>query len=88
MPPVQNVATGLGSEELSMLTVAIERHAPELAFLLRDTTHVLTLPEADRLVDAIAAEMTASVDTEGYPDDRAFAYDDLIDRVNWGPYLR
>jgi len=85
MPPVKNVATGLSPDELSLLREAVERHAPDLSFLLTDTTHELSLEEGDRLVDAIANEL--SVDDGGL-DERGMAFDRLIDRVNLGPYLR
>ena len=86
MPPVRNVATGLSDEELRLLREAVERHVPELEFLLTDTTHLLTLEEADKLVDAIADELTLGED--GGLDARGIAFDKLIDRVNLGPYVR
>jgi hypothetical protein len=86
MPPVHNVATGLSEQELRLLREAVERHVPELGFLLTDTTHLLTLQEADKLVDAIAAEL--SLGEDGGLDERGIAFDNLIDRVNLGPYMR
>ncbi len=86
MPPVRNVATGLSVDELRLLREAIDRHAPKLKFLLTDKTHELTLEESDTLVDAIANEL--SLGGEGGRHERGVAFDNLIDRVNLGPYLR
>ena len=69
-----------------MLREAIERHAPELVFLLTDTAHELTLEESDRIIDAIAEELTLGKD--GALNERGVAFDNLIHRVNLGPYLR
>jgi hypothetical protein len=86
MAPVRIVATGLSEEELGLLREAIERHVPELTFLLTDTMHLRTLDEADKLVDAIAKEL--SIGKDGELDERGLAFDNLVDRVNLGPYLR
>ena len=85
-PPVRNVATGLNVDELRFLREAVERHAPELEFLLTDNTHELTLDESDRLVEAIANEL--SLGEDGGLDERGIAFDNLIGRVNLGPFLR
>jgi hypothetical protein len=77
------VATAI---ELGLLREAIERHAPELSLLLTDPNHELNLEESDRLVDAIANEL--SLGGDGELDDRGIAFDNLIDRVNLGPYRR
>jgi hypothetical protein len=81
-PPVRNVATGLTSGELDLPRSAIERHDPELAYLIVDQDHELTLEENGRLVEAITQELL-----QGELDGRGFAYDDLIGRVNVGPSL-
>ena len=86
MPPVRNVATGLSAVELGMLREAIERHAPELGFLLTAPAHELTLEESDRLIDAIAEELSLGEDDA--LNERGVAFDNLIDRVNLGPYRR
>ena len=87
MPPVRNIATGLSAEELRLLREAIERHAPQLLGLLTDTTHdELTLAESDQLVDAVANELTFGEDDALH--ERGVAFDNLIDRINLGPYMR
>jgi hypothetical protein len=58
---------------------------PELAYLLSDVDHVLALEEGNQLIDAIFHQM--SLGPHGGLDERGIAYDNLIDRVNLGPYL-
>jgi len=86
MPPVRNIATGLSVDELHLLREAVERHVSDLEFLLTDNTHELTLDESDRLVEAIANEL--SLGEDGGLDERGIAFDNLIGRVNLGPFLR
>jgi hypothetical protein len=86
MPPVRNIATGLSLDELRLLREAVERHAPELEFLFTDKAHELTLEESDKLVGAVANEL--SLGEDGALDERGIAFDNLIDRINLGPYLR
>lgn len=85
-PPVRNIATGLNQAELTLLREVVQKEAPDLAYLLSDRDHELTLDESDRLVEAIANEFT--VDEAGGLDERSRRLDDLIGRVNLGPYLR
>jgi hypothetical protein len=86
MPRIRNVATGFSEEELRLLGGVIERHAPDLRFLLTDWSHELTLEESDKLVAAIANDFTLT--EEGELDGRSVALDDLLGRVNLGPYVR
>jgi hypothetical protein len=39
VPPVRQIATQLSKQELTLLGEAIERHAPELHYLLTDIDH-------------------------------------------------
>lgn len=86
MPPVRCVASDLKPAQLALLRQAIERHDPTLAWILVDADHDLTPDESAQLVIAVGHELTLN-DT-GELDAHGLAVDDLIDRINLGPYVR